>query len=74
MYCGAFHVCSSEPLNGNAPLTSNTGVRCEVKCEGGLVNIDPFDIYLCELIKTIGNCSEKKILDKVYVLFQKAFS
>lgn len=37
------------------------------------MNIDPFDIYLCELIKTIGNCSEKKVLDTVYVLFQKAF-
>lgn len=37
------------------------------------MNIDPFDIYLCELIKTIGNCFEKQILDKVYVLFQKAF-
>ena len=37
------------------------------------MNIDPFDIYLCELIRTIGNCSEKKVLDTVNVLFQKAF-
>ena len=36
------------------------------------MNIDPFDIYLCELIKTIGNCSEKKFLTK-FMYFQKAF-
>ena len=30
---GAFHVCSSEPLHGNALSTSNAGVRCEVSGE-----------------------------------------
>ena len=44
------------------------------KCEGGLVNIDPFDIYLCELIKTIGNCSEKKFLTKFMYSFKRHFS
>ena len=38
------------------------------------MNIDPFDIYLCELIKTIGNCSEKKFLTKFMYSFKRHFS
>lgn len=41
VHCGAFHVCSSEPLHGNALSTSNAGVRCEVSGEKQ-VGINPF--------------------------------
>ena len=41
VHCGAFHVCSSEPLHGNALSTSNAGVRCEVSGKKQL-GISPF--------------------------------
>lgn len=59
VHCGAFHVCSSEPLHGNALSTSNAGVRCEVRDEK-LLGISHFKAN--SLTSAMGKLCEIKIL------------